>query len=312
MLSPSEISAVSEPLARLIESNGIKFERGNPRQYFAQLGLLSVGLTLPLVPREHLATVVLLKNYCNLWNIVVDDEIDREGGRRHLDASMQLLTLRLQGRSDQVPDSGAARVLHEMLELLPATASPAKERLRQALYFDLWEEMTGFSYEHCINSVRAAANSVEYGKYSTMTASIKHFLDLDCLFAADELEDTVYRKLRTGYEFLGQAVKFASDLGTLKRELLEEDNLNIVRILALESGLPGMERKLETEAQYEALLPSLQDIFVRSRKLALDNLESARALLAPVTEVDTRPLVKTISGLVESYCKRDPFFQKQR
>jgi hypothetical protein len=308
MSSHSEVTDVAERVARFIESNGIRFERGTPRQYFTQLGLLSASLTLPIVPEEQMATVLLLKNYCNLWNIVVDDEIDREGRKEQLDASTQVLLSRSR---NEVPASlgySAARTLDEVLTALPT--DPAKAHLREVLYFDLWEEMNGFRYEYCINKVGAAANPLEYGKYSTMTASIKHFLDLDCLFATHVPEPASYRLLRKGYEHFGLAVKFASDLGTLKRELLEEDNLNSVRILAQEAGITSLEGKLESEAQYDALLPSLVPVFDKVRQLATDNLEAARLVLANVPGVETRPLLKSISGLIETYRKRDPFFRK--
>jgi hypothetical protein len=308
MLSPSEVTSVADEVARFIESHGVKFERGNPSQYFVQLGHLSAGFTLPLVPQAQLARVVLLKNLNNLWNILVDDEMDREGGRSQLDASMRALLDYRQGKSGNTQGSSAAQVLEEMLAKLPT--DPSRARQREAFLFDLWEVMTGFSYEYCINKALGVANSVEYGKYSTITASIKHFLDLDCLFASEVLEDSVYRQLRVGYEHFGLAIKFASDIGTLKRELVEEDNLNLVRILALESGIPEAARKLRSEAEYEALLPRLEPVCGRVRQLANHHLDSAREALARVPGVDTASVVKTVSGLVESYSKRDPFFRK--
>jgi hypothetical protein len=309
MLSPSEAADITHTVANFIETHGIKFERGEPREYFAKLTRLHTGFTLPIVSREQLATAVLLKNFYGLWNIIVDDEVDREGLRTHLDASVQLLLCHSRGEEVHAPSSSAARTLQEILAKLPQDAS--KAHLRELFLFDLWDLMTGFRYESCINRVTRGANSLEYGKYSTMTASIKQFLDLDCLFATNELPSHSYRTLRVAYEHLAVALKFASDVGSLKRELVDEDNLNLVRILALEEGVPELERKLENEAQYEAILPRIEPLLTKVRQQAQAKLESARSLLDKVPEVDTRQLLASLTKVIEIYCKcDDPFFHK--
>lgn len=311
MLSPSDASSIGDEIAEFIRTHGIHFERGNPRQYFEQIAHVSASLTLPIVPAERLRTLVLLKSFYSLWNIVVDDEMDRaEGTRHHLDSSIQLLLRRSRGEPGPLPGATAgAATLDAILSQVPQDAASAP--LRELLYFDFWELMTGFCFEYAINKERWAANSEEYGKYSTVTAGIKHFFDLDCLFADRTLEPTTYRRLRLGYEQLGLAIKFASDMGSLKRELLDEDNLNIIRIRAMESGVPGVERKLENEAQYQAVLPTLQPLFEKTRQKAFDNLNTCRELLTGVQGLDTAPFLKAVTAIVETYSKRDPFFRQK-
>jgi hypothetical protein len=331
MLSPSDISAVADNVAHLIDLHGVRFTRGTPQQYFKQLGNLSAMLTLPIVAEAARAQVLLLKNLCNLWNIIVDDELDQERKHGHLDASVELLLSYSRGQQPVSGlDSSAARVLNEVLTRLPTADDPHKQGLREMFFFDLWEEVNGFRYEDFINRVTWAATLEEYGKYSTMTASLKHFLDLDCLFAEQPPSASAYRQLREAYEHFGRSVKFASDLGTLKRELLEEDNLSVIHILARESGLMEFERKLElkSEAEYEALLPRLQPARDKARALvtthqdrALGALKEAEKLLVPAApqqpdgpkppEVTTQ-LGKSLSGLIETYSKRDPFFHKPK
>jgi hypothetical protein len=312
MLIQTEISDIADIMARFIEAKGITFERGNPQPFFTKLGFMHDGFTLPLMSQQHRATVVRLKNLYGLWNTIVDDEIDRDGRRDHLDASLRLLLHRSRGEAAPVSDSKAALTLDELLSLLSAEL-PRKNAPLEAFYFDLWDLMNGFSYEYCINKLGRVANSVEYGKYSTMTASIKHYLDLDCLFAAQEVSPSDYRHLRVGYEHLGLAIKFASDIGTLKRELMDEDNLNLVRILALEAGLSGagVQQKLEDEAQYESFREQLRPHVEKVRQLAQEKLAAADAAFTGLSSVDARPVFKAVTRLVETYFKSDPYFQEK-
>jgi hypothetical protein len=305
MLSPSEVTTITDAVVRFIETNGVRFERGDPRKFFSHFSHVNERLTLPIVAREHLSTVVLLKNFYALWNFVVDDEIDREGRSNHLDASIQVL---LRGEPGAAQDSSAARVLANILDGLPTDL--AKAHLREMFRFDLWTLVCGFKYEFCINKMTAAANSLEYRKYTTMVGTIEQLLDLDCLFAAGELAPSTYRRLRVGYEHFGQALKLASDVGSLKRELMEEDNLNLIRIKGLEAKIPGLERKLTGEEEFEALRPQLQPLVEDVRQEASTHLETGRTVLAGITDVDTQGVVQTVSGIVQNYFERDLFFSK--
>src|SRR5262249_11107996 len=162
------------------------------------------------------------------WNIIVDDEMDRDGKKRELDNSAHVLVARSLGTLAETSDSSAARVLAHVLLSLPDTS----EERRWAIELDWWELVTAFNYEYYSNRSRRLANSAEYRRYSTMTISVKMHLDIDLAFSDVDLNDDVYRKLRVAYDHLSQAIKYASDIGSLRRELVDEDNLNVVRIVA--------------------------------------------------------------------------------
>jgi hypothetical protein len=305
---PTDFTDVTNRIVRFIEANEIKFVRGKPQEYFEQLTRMHVGLTLPIVAPDKLTTVVLLKNLYSLWNFVVDDELDRDGRTHSLDATMQLVLHRSRGETPP-PGlvSGVTRAFDDILQALPT--EPGKARMRDMFYMDLWPLMTGFKYEYCINQMPEAANSLEYCMFTPLVAGISHYLDLDCLFAASELPPAVYGRLRGAYAHIGQAFKLSSDIGTLKRELLEEDNLNLVRIKAREAGVSGIERKLSGEKELEALRPTLQPFIDQVRQKATEHLEAARSELG-ATSLDTQRLVGTVSMIVQGYFKRDMFFKE--
>jgi hypothetical protein len=302
------IGAVAKRTADLVKDNGISFDRGDAHRFFTKLGYLHAQFTLPLVPREHVDTVIHLKNLYGLWNSVVDDEIDQRGGREQLDASLQLLLNLTRGEPSSARDCDAVRILAELFRVLQETR-PYKERTLEALHFDLWDLMNGFSYEYCITKYARVANSVEYAKYSTMTASIKHYLDFDCLYLAENLSASDYRHLRVGYEHLALAIKFASDIGSLGRELKNEDNFNLVRVLALESGVAGIERRVQSDAEYEALMnqEDLKGVIQKVREASQEKLEAARAALALAPSVDTRMVLKGATDFINIYFRQDQF-----
>ncbi|WP_257445869.1 terpene synthase family protein [Archangium lipolyticum] len=290
MLSPTEISASADAVARFIEKNGIKFERGNPVTFFNRLGQVHVDLTLPVVSKEHEETVLLLKNYCGLWTALVDDEMDLHGSRTELDATIQLLVDCSQGKTPPAEStSSAVRTLKEVLTKLPT--DPAKAQLREAFYFDLWVMVNGFVYEDCINNkATLVANSTEYARYSALTASLKHYLDLDYLFSKEEPDPAAYRLMRKGYDHLALAIKFASDIGSIRRELKNEYNLNLVTILGMEEGTFFATHRLNDTKLKEAL-SLLQPQLDKVRDLAMKELTIGRDILEQLPM--TQGVVKT-------------------
>jgi hypothetical protein len=219
---------------------------------------------------------------------------------------MQLLLNLTRGEPSTARDCDAVRILAELFRVLEETR-PHKERTLEALHFDLWDLMNGFAYEYCITKYARVANSVEYAKYSTMTASIKHYLDFDCLYLAENLSASDYRHVRVGYEHLALAIKFASDIGSLGRELKNEDNFNLVRVLALESGIAGIERRVQNDAEYEALMNNLQGVIQKVREASQEKLEASRAALALAPSVDTRMVLAGASAFIETYFRQDQF-----
>ncbi len=309
---PSEPSDPTEAVVHFIETNAVTFERGEPRKYFARFTKMNGGLTLPIVDPEHLTKVIRLKNFYALWNFLVDDEMDRDGRSTGLDDSMMMLMHYSRGAPLSSQVSVAARLLEKILREVKALSTandPTKARLREMFYFDLWALMTGFKHEACINDMKEAANPMEYIKYTTLVGSIEHLLDLDCLFATSTLPPPVYNRLRVAYDHLGRALKFSSDVGSLKRELMEEDNLNLIRILAGGENITGLEKKL-SEAEFEALRSDLEPIVKKVRDMAREHLEKASSLLSGLSGVDTGRLLGTVSSIVQEYFKGDVFFQK--
>jgi hypothetical protein len=296
-------------IAEFITSKNIELGRGdgNVLAFFNELGNWHYLFTLESA-REHAGILVRLKNLYGLWNALVDDEIDQRGTRHQLDASMQLLLSRTgQGVPAPEKDCPAVHALRELFTQLDATRPPNREHMLEAFHFDLWDLMNGFGYEYSINKLARLANSEEYSKYSTMTASIKQYLDLDCIYAAQYPSAADYRHLRVGYEHLGRAIKFASDIGTLKRELKDEDNFNLVRILALESGLTTIEQRVESDEQYEALMnqDALKQAVQEVRKRAETELNAARSHLEQATAVDTRMVLKGVTRFIDKYTRQD-------
>lgn len=307
MLSPSDFAAATDAVVRFIQSNGLAFERGDPQQYFANLTKVHVGLTLPIVAPERVPQLIRLKNLYALWNFVVDDEIDRAASTEGLDASMQLLLHHSRGQPELGLGSGAAKALEEIFTALPT--EPSKAPMREMLYFDMWPLMTAFKYEYCINKLKGAANAFEYSMFAPLLGGISHYLDLDCLFATRELPLSTYGRLRDAYAHIGQAFKLSSDIGSLKRELLEEDNFNLVRLKAQEAGVSGLDRKLKGEEEFEALRPALQPFVEEVRKMANEHLSAANSVLATLPDIDSQRVLGTATKIVQSYFERDVFFK---
>jgi hypothetical protein len=348
MLKPSDLDALAGAVVQFMSEHRIDFRRDDPKKYFAGLSHVNAKLTLPLVAKEKLATVVLLKNVYAAWNFAVDDEMDCQGTRHHLDESMKVL-LRYSRQKQEAEDqagsaamrsgadnhtvtevidtnlsnvpvdlssSGVARAIGTVLANLPPASSRAS--LRELFHFDLWTLMTGFFYEDVLNKMPTVANSLEYRRYSTLVTGIKHYLVLDCLFASQELESAAFRNLREGYENLGISLKLAADIGSLRRELTQENNSNSIRIQAMEEGLLDTEatcltdetRKLGLSEYKQDVLPKISRIRDDVKQEAEQHLSRARAAFAKVSGVDTSGVLQMVSWMVKDYFERDRFYGK--
>lgn len=304
MSSEPDIAGFASEIASFIAEQGVRFDRGEPLRYFSHISRISLGLTLPMIAPHDVARVIAIKNLCTLWNIIVDDEIDRLRTRHNLDSSMRMVLAQASGSPLVDPGSEAARTLGRMFALLPGD----REQEREALYFDLLELMNGFGYEYNINRLPKLASSVDYCRYSTMTASIKTHLDIDWMFASAPLPRESYAKLRAAYDHLSMAIKFSSDIGTLRREILEEENLNLVRIMAAESGIIDLSVKI-SEERYGIETDAMRGVVAEIARMASTNLASARSILSGLVEVDARPIIETVEAIVRPYLAgQDPFF----
>jgi hypothetical protein len=305
MLEPSKIAALAADVADLIERCGAEFTRGDPRSYFAHLSRVNSGLTLSIVPQDQRVAAISLKNLYVLWNILVDDDIDRKGTRTNLDASLLALVDRssLQ-RANFAASPSALNVLARMFADFPA----GKTEEIEAFCFDLWEVASGFVYEHCINEWPRIATAHEYEKYSVITATVKTHLDIDWMFLRSAPSIETYKKLRLAYDHFSRAIKYSSDIGSLRRDLLEENNLSIVRIGAVEDGILGLE-EIVREEDYGRVAGELHNVVVRIERMVESSVREGRAVFAEVSEIDVSSVVEALSAVVTVSRRQDLFFQ---
>ncbi len=293
-LDGTRIEAIAQEVASLLRAGDVVFHRGDPLVYSRRLARLNTALTLPIVPAERLHSAVLAKVLYAAWNLVVDDELDRMRTTRSLDSAIVFL---LDGRG---AERGATTLLTRLAELTPGGSI----RRQDPLGIDLWEVVQGLNFECFINHSPALGTPMEYRRYSTMTASLKVLLDVDCLFASEVPEPAVYRALREVYDELTCAVKLAGDVGTLRREVHEEDNVNLLRILALptEDGIAGgrpPEDVLASAMRFKEQVCSWSRGHMRRAVEVSDQLGSP----------DVRRVLATVERIVETYLSGvDPFF----
>lgn len=296
-----DVEGLAAEIAALIVTAGVPFHRGEPTSYFRRLSRLHVGLTLPIVPPSRARDAVFLKLLYSLWNIVVDDQIDRSGDASEVDASIVFLSgLEAEERHRRTP---AGIILGRMAEIVPS----GKIGRLDALGFDLWEVVNGLCYEHLINKSPSHATVAEYRRYSTMTASVKVLLDIDLSLAASPLDRKTCRALREAYDEATLALKLASDIGTLEREIHDEDNLSLLRILSEADAAPASPQRRD-ELVSEALR-------FKDSVLGLSREHWARAvsLFEGVSRVDTSGVVRALRWIIESYSGgADPFFEGPR
>lgn len=292
-----DVEWAAAEVAALVAAEGLPLARGEPTAFFRRLARLDAALTLPIVLPSRARDALLLKLLYSLWNIVVDDQIDRAGDASGIDASVAFLSgLAPEERTRRAP---AWILLRRMAELVPG----GRISRLDALGFDLWEVVNGLCYEHFINESPSRATAAEYRRYSTMTASTKVLLDIDLAFAERPLEPLAYRTLREAYEEATCALKLASDVGTVQREIRDEDSMSLLRILAgpphaAADGRPKEALIAEALRHKEAVL-----------ELSREHWARARALFDAVPQVDTSGVARALSRLIEVYSGgTDPFF----
>lgn len=297
MLDVATIQGVAAEVADLVREKKIPFLRGEPRAYFGRIAKLASGLTLSIVPPERARDTILLKALYTLWNIVVDDEIDRAGTTRELDASTVFL---LTGSSSTAAsDARASSILERMKQILPGGSL---DRSRP-LGFDLWEIIHAFTYEHFTNKSPERATELEYQRYSTMSASLKVFLDIDLVSNAP-LPAADYRGLRLAYDDLSCAIKLSSDIGTVRREIQQEDSMNLLRILA-----EGRKARRESAGSEEDALTGALRFRDEVAAKARAHLTAAEERFEALPDVGAQRVLGVVRRVVEVYTAgEDPFF----
>lgn len=277
MLSKTEISHIVERTLKELDSIDIEFRRGNPEKYFENITQINLGLTIPNDDLELLVEAIYLKNLYVLWNILVDDESD-------IDKTNNLLNISLnQISSLKSPELSFC--------LIPKILKPfEKSKFHSLLRFDLLNIINGFFYEHQINTINGLSSIEEYLDYSTMTATIKHYLDIDYgLFKLENLHN--YNSLRIGYHYYSIALKLASDIGTYHREKQYENSLNSIAIL-----------------DGKGLKDSKSEVKILSKKY----LKKALSSISTIKDFNTVDISGTMEDIVLSYLSgEDQFFQDE-
>lgn len=284
---------VNETL-KILEKYNISFKRGNPEDYFNLISRVSYGLTLPTVPERFINSAIILKNIYTLWNIWVDDEIDNGEGNSNLLLSIKTLN---------------ERKYKVNVDLMSELINPFQEEfLRIRASLDLAEIMNGFLYEYYINETHLFS-TYEYGELSTKTASINYYLDVDILFSNSKSSWTKLPILREAYSIFGKSIKYASDIGSLEREVRNELNLNSVIIHALENSYISLDDIYSTQ-NYSTLLVKLSDSITFVKNLSSKNLDKGMVLINKL-DVDVNVFKSTVKSIVSTYLsQKDPFFLK--
>lgn len=298
LISEGDLETIAREAAEVLREARVTFHRGRPFDFALKLAHLNAALTSPLVPARHVRVAISLKVLYVLWNVVVDDEIDRDNTTRGIDASIAFLLT--EGANDEVDHAGASRLLACMAALVPA----GRIRRSEALGFDLLEVIQGLNFERFVSSNVVLATEFEYRRYGTMTASLKVLLDIDCLFVDPPLDGPSYAVLREVYDELTCAIKLASDIGTLRREVHEENSTNLLRILASSARQgsgesQGVDQTMAAAMQYREQVAGEASAHVRR----------ARTLLARVPRLEMRRFLGAVEKIVEVYASGvDPFF----
>ncbi len=274
----------------LIKKHNIKFGRGDIETYFGYLSQVSFGLTLP--PSKPNWRAVYLKNVYTLWNITVDDELDRAHSNTELNACF-----------DFIATNNTSLKSTFLLEIMLAELGEYSEMAKQ----DILEMLTAFNFEFLINSQPYIANTQDYIRYSTMTASIKYFLLVDLALSNIRLSNAEFGALRNGYHHFSTAIKLSSDLGSFQREITEEKNLNYPLILLIEKDkvAPNKIFSLSPTELHSAAKPYFPEI----KKLIQKEYKKGLTSLERISTIKIDIFIETVANVITRYSNEtDPFF----
>lgn len=272
----------------------IDFHRGEVTSYFQRISHLNQEFSLPQADPAKKEESLVRKNLFVLWNIMIDDEVDREGKNTTLKDSFAFWS----GGKTVNPTS-------EILSLImgPESANTNYTTLKQ----DLFEVAKGFEYEYQINHENVIVNQKDYLDRSTLTASILPLLDLD-LFYTDNTNQLPLEKLRQAFSHIGKAIKLSSDIGSFAREVSQEKNLNLILVKLIEETNLNQERVFEKMHHYQPILKKMAE---EVQKMAFVELDTACKLIQPLGQ-DYERIVAMAKSVVERYSGGiDIFFDKK-
>jgi len=300
-LSSEDHRRLGEELKALIAALGIRYQRGDIVRMFALLGPILEGFSVCPLDREDCIQATRAKYIFTLWNILVDDDIDRDGSSTELMRSLLTLTHTVKnGEYTPTPgESPSQRVLGLLFSILQESR-PLDEC--QHVMFGIHKHATGFYYEWLANH-RNAANSPEYSALSVLTADVSLYVDIDHTIKGQSFANPHYPRIRAACLEFARAVKYASDVGSLERELKEEQNHNFITIRTLET-LGGARPRDDVTGVHA---PAREEAMDRARTHFERGIEWLRPI--DTTWYDTKPLIQAVDRLVTTYLGGDPFFR---
>ncbi|MEX1369100.1 MAG: hypothetical protein AB1Z98_38590, partial [Nannocystaceae bacterium] len=195
MLEDVERVEVSTRVMELMARHDVPFQRGDVVDFFGVLGPFLERFTVS--PLDHPAGLqsARIKYIFTIWNVVVDDDIDRVGSASELLRSLTFLShvARVDDHLQWIPSTPAQWLLHAVfLELLDV----APWESWRHLVFDVYKHAMGFYYEWMANHY-GLPNSAEYAVFSTLTTDLSVYVDIDRVVSGDDVRDVEYARLRS-------------------------------------------------------------------------------------------------------------------
>lgn len=301
LLTSNDYRDLAIRVRSLVEDNDIAFHRGDVVRLFTMLGPLHEGLSVCALNREARLCSTYIKHLVSLWNVTVDDDIDRCASAAEIGCSVRYLTRLLDGGCVATKRHGSAAEVVLSAAFAELEKFAPLDRWRHVV-FDIFKQAIGFEYEWFANHY-GMASSVEYSVLSTLTTDISVYIDIDFIVEGDVMRDAAYSNLRSACLEFSRAIKYASDIGSFDREVLEEENHNFITICAHEMSCSVSSDDVEgRNAMLKANVIRLAHEHVASGKKWLHGISHSR--------YDASSLLKTIDGVVATYLGGDPFFQR--
>lgn len=297
--TPPGCEDAARQLAAYIREHDVPFARGVLEEFFLRVLAVVRGLRVCDVPDHHEDRSLFAKGLFVLWAVVVDDALDRDADRTQLDGSTRWLSTQMHGGRMETPPTVAESILADAFESLEGRVDPAA---LQVLRFDMWEQVYGLHYEALIGATPALATTREYGRYSVLVASIKIYVDVDLALSGHALAGADYRRARAVCDELACAIKSASDIGTLGREIAE-GSPNVVALRLRDAGFAVS----DVDRDGSDARAALRQVIRATEVEAWHRLAQVRHGLSLPRDEALARLVNTVEGVVRAYCAGDPF-----
>jgi hypothetical protein len=274
-------------------------------KYINSVTTLNYGLTLSFVSKDDIQEILFIKNLYAIWNIIVDDDIDVLRSTKELEASEYIInnTVNNQRIINNIKnESLSAEILNFILNKIK------NNYFKEWFIFDISEILKALRYEYMTNKNLLTVNSFEYTRHAPLTASPIAYLDID-LASLGTFEDfSLYSKLRLACHYLSIGIKYASDIGTLKRELENESNLNIVIIKALEKKLIDSELLTKKNLNLDKIKLKLSSTINEIKEECLEYFLKGKSVLNTLP-IETTGYINQIKNLIDLYLKEiDNFY----